>query len=156
MEHSYDINLVSEQFLNVGLIFFNLIKNHYSQQNQIKAYSHPFYALTLLNSLEETPPIMSQLAKDLGITKQQLSKLINDLEEKGLVHREHDKKNRRQVYLTITPEGKFVINQLKAALISSTAQGMTIYNADELARLKDCLDDLSRLLLRFQPILPKE
>ena len=58
-----------------------------------------------LNQPGRQAPTMSEMALQLGITKQQLTKLINDLEEKNLVRRQHGSRNRRHVYLMITPEG---------------------------------------------------
>ena len=102
-DHTPDYRTVGEHFLDFTITSFNLAKSKYQQQNQIKANSVGFQALILLNQPGRSAPTMSELAARLEITKQQLTKLVNDLEEKDLVRREHDSRNRRQVYLYINP-----------------------------------------------------
>lgn len=48
----------------------------------------------------------SELSKYLMITKPATSKLINNLEDKGLVERTADKSDRRVVYINITKSGE--------------------------------------------------
>lgn len=154
MNQSRNDGALNERFLDFGLTFFSMLRRHYCQENQVKAHTQSFYALMQLNQLEGPPPIMSELAQLLDIPKQQLTRMVNDLEEKGLVRREHDKKNRRQVYLIITPEGKQAIAQLRASMLTATAQGLAVFSPEELAQLDESLLCLSRLLPRFHPELP--
>ena len=79
-----------------------LAKCQYQQQNQVKANKAGFQVLFILSMPEYPKPTMSFLADEMGITKQQLTKLVNDLEAIGLVKRIHDERNRRQVYVTLT------------------------------------------------------
>ena len=84
-DHTPDSRTVGEHFLEFIISFFNLAKGRYQQQNQIKANSVAFHALVVLNQPGRPAPTMSELASELEITKQQLTKLVNDLEEKQLV-----------------------------------------------------------------------
>lgn len=77
-----DSRHVGEHFMEFAIDFFNLAKNSYHQQNQIRANSAAFQVLMQLNQPGRQAPTMSEMALQLGITKQQLTKLINDLEEK--------------------------------------------------------------------------
>jgi DNA-binding MarR family transcriptional regulator len=63
---------------------------------------------------------MSFLADEMGITKQQLTKLVNDLEAMGLVKRIHDERNRRQVYVTLTDDGRNEFEEIKQAMLECT------------------------------------
>ncbi len=110
------------------MIFFNLAKNSYHQQNQIRANSAAFQVLMQLNQPGRQAPTMSEMALQLGITKQQLTKLINDLEEKNLVRRQHSSRNRRHVYLMITPEGASIMKQLREAMLECTVSRLSSYN----------------------------
>ena len=153
-DHTPDSRTVGEHFLEFIISFFNLAKGRYQQQNQIKANSVAFHALVVLNQPGRPAPTMSELASELEITKQQLTKLVNDLEEKQLVERQHDHRNRRQVYLTITPTGVRIVQQLKEAMLSCTVAGLAGYSEEELAELDNCLLKLSGLLSRFNPDAP--
>lgn len=53
----------------------------------------------------------SDLSKHLMITKPAISKLINILEDKGLVERITDKSDRRVVYINITKKGEEMLAQ---------------------------------------------
>lgn len=153
-DHTPDYRTVGEHFLDFTIAFFNLAKSKYQQQNQIKANSVGFQALILLNQPGRSAPTMSELAARLEITKQQLTKLVNDLEEKDLVRREHDSRNRRQVYLYITPTGAAIVSQLKEAMLSCTVAGLSGFSEQELKELDNCLTRLSGLLSKFNPDAP--
>ena len=144
-----DSRHVGEHFMDFAIEFFNLAKNSYHQQNQIRANSAAFQVLMQLNQPDRQAPTMSEMALQLGITKQQLTKLINDLEEKNLVRRQHSSRNRRHVYLMITPEGASIMKQLREAMLECTVSRLSSYNQEELAELDDCLIRLSSLLEKF-------
>lgn len=150
-EHTPDFRMVGEHFLEFTNTFFNLAKNKNPQHKQVRANSVAFHALVLLNRPDRPAPTMSELAAEMEITKQQLTKLVNDLEEKNLVQRQHDRQNRRQVYLTITPTGTQIICQLKEAMLECTVSGLSCYTPEELAEMDHCLLRLSSLLSRFNP-----
>lgn len=145
----HDSRHVGEHFMDFAIEFFNLANNSYHQQNQIRANSAAFQVLMQLNQPGRPAPTMSEMALHLGITKQQLTKLVNDLEEKNLVLRQHDSRNRRHVYLTITPEGSSIMKQLKEAMLECTVSRLSSYNQEELAELDHCLMRLGVLLEKF-------
>ena len=93
---------------------------------------------------------MSFLADEMGITKQQLTKLVNDLEAMGLVKRIHDEKNRRQVYVTLTDEGRNEFEEVKQAMLACTVSGLREFSPEELELLEDCLEKLIPLLEKFK------
>lgn len=101
-----EIREICREFLEFSVNFHQIFKSRFEKTCGIKANSLAFHALMMLQSLNEQSLTMSALAEKLDITKQQLTKLINMLEEKDLVERFHDQKNRRQVYIQITGEGR--------------------------------------------------
>lgn len=155
-QHTDHCRSAGEQFLNFTIRFFNLAKASYQQHNQIKANTVAFHAMMRLNQPYLTAPTMSELAKELDIPKQQLTKLVNDLESKGLVERQHDSVNRRQVHLYITPSGSAIMHQLRAAMLDCTVTGLSSFSEEELKDLSCCLERLSRLLEKFHPEPPDE
>jgi DNA-binding MarR family transcriptional regulator len=144
-----DPKTVGTHFLEFSIYFLNLAKCQYRQQNEIKAGTLGFHAMALLGLADCNSPTMSQLAADLGITKQQLTKLVNSLEEKGFVTRHHSRENRRLVYLNITPLGLTVLNQLKEDMLDATVRAFDGYSEEELADMDQCLIKLSALLKKF-------
>ena len=140
---------VSAHFLKFTIRFFTLAKSQYQQQNVVKANTLAFNALMRLNELSGRNLTMSELADQLDITKQQLTKLVNDLEEKELVQRTHDSRNRRQVYIHITDQGARMLTDLKQSMLDSTLKALSCYTEEELAKLDHCLTNLSELLEKF-------
>ena len=155
-QYSDDCQSAGEQFLSFTIRFFNLIKASYQQHNQTKANTVAFHAMVRLNQPDTQAPTMSELAKELDIPKQQLTKLVNGLESKGLVKRQHDSVNRRQVHLYITPSGSAIMHQLKQAMLDCTVTGLTSFSKEELYDLTCCLERLSQLLKKFRPEPPDE
>ena len=78
-----DLPAVGAHFLEFVIQFFTLTKIQYQQQNQIKANTQGFQLLFLLNHQEEASLTMSELAAQMHTTKQQLTRLVNALEEKS-------------------------------------------------------------------------
>lgn len=148
-EQKPDALAVSDHFLKFTIRFFTLAKSQYQQQNVVKANSLAFNTLMTLNELNGHELTMSELADQLDITKQQLTKLVNDLEEKELVQRTHDSRNRRQVYISITDRGIQMLMDLKESMLDSTLKALSGYTEEELAALDHCLVRLADLLGKF-------
>jgi len=67
----------------------------------------------VLRSLRKAPCNTSFLAHMLGVTLSAVTALINRLHKMGLVTRERQEKDRRQVWITITPKGLQVLNDVE-------------------------------------------
>ena len=65
---------------------------------------------------EETTATVATLARDLEVDAGAITRSINRLEAKGLVQRERSTADRRVVYLTLTPEGRAVAEQVPGVL----------------------------------------
>lgn len=138
-------------FVDFTVTFFNLAKNIYRHENQIRANSLAFQVLLELNELspDSSAFTMSDLADCLRITKQQLTKLVNDLEDKQLVRRTHDTANRRQVYISITSEGRRLLHALYQDMFKTTRRALSSYTEEEILELDQALAIMTRLLAKF-------
>ncbi|MFR6329077.1 MAG: MarR family winged helix-turn-helix transcriptional regulator [Eisenbergiella sp.] len=96
-----DINSVGVHFLEFAVAFLTLAKCQYHMKMTSSKFPPLFHPGGTLDNWADVDYTMSELADKLQITKQQLSKMINVLEEKELVERIHDKENRRRVYIRI-------------------------------------------------------
>lgn len=143
--------LAGRTFLDFTILFYTMTKNMYRHENQIRAHSVAFQTLIDLNRLPPDRPsmTMSELAEDLKITKQQLTKLVNDLEEKQLVERLHDKTNRRLVNISITPEGRELLNQLKSDMLQTTLQAFSDLSDSEIQQLEKTFADVKPLIIKM-------
>lgn len=150
MVDQQELSSAGLKFMDFAIRFFNMAKCQYQQQNQVKANKAGFQVLFILSMPEYPQPTMSFLAEEMGITKQQLTKLVNDLEAMGLVKRIHDKRNRRQVYVTLTDDGRNEFEEIKQAMLECTVAGLKDFSEDELEQLGDCLERLIPLLEKFR------
>lgn len=145
-----DINSVGVHFLEFAVAFLTLAKCQYQHDNDVKVNSLPFFTLVALDNWADEDYTMSELADKLQITKQQLSKLINVLEEKELVERIHDKENRRRVYIRIRDHGREMMDDLKRGMLESTLYGLSAYTEDELKDMDFCIRRLTELMEKFK------
>ena len=150
MVDKQELSAVGLKFMDFAIRFFNMAKGQYQQQNQVKANKAGFQVLFILSMPPCTQPTMSFLADEMGITKQQLTKLVNDLEAMGLVKRTHDEKNRRQVYVSLTDDGQKEFEKVKQAMLECTVEGLKGFSPEELLQLEDCLEKLVPLLEKFK------
>lgn len=67
----------------------------------------------VLRSLRKAPCNTSFLAHMLGVTLSAVTALINRLHKMGLVTRERQEQDRRQVWITITPKGLEVLKDVE-------------------------------------------
>ena len=101
--------------------------------------------LYTLRGYRNQPITMTRFANEMGITKQQMTKLVNDLEEKGYVERSHNKENRRQVYISITDEGLVHLDKMIGELAHETLNTLSAYTDEEKERIYSCSAELSAL-----------
>jgi DNA-binding MarR family transcriptional regulator len=71
-------------------------------------------ALRLMTRSEQ-PLRMTELAEQLGIVPRSLTRVIDTLEEAGLVRREIDPRNRRAILLHLTEHGQAVRDDMRQA-----------------------------------------
>lgn len=140
---------VGKHFLAFAMDFFKHSKEHFQPENRIKANTLAFQALIALEQRRENAPTMSELAAEMSITKQQLTKIVNDLEDEHLVQRTHDKKNRRLVYLNITGDGLLCLEQLKSCILESIIGRLAPFTPEELKELDQCMLTLSGLMKKL-------
>ena len=96
------------------------------------------------------PLSMTQLARALDVSRQQLTKLVGSLEEKKLAVREHDRQNRRLVLIRLSEKGREKLDQALTRMVERTAPVFDIYSAAERTQICASIDVLQRLLERIR------
>lgn len=137
--------IIARDFLNFMVDYYALIRRHVIETNEFRTKSHGFSMLYALRKQRENPITMTEFADEMGITKQQLTKLVNDLEEKGYVQRIHNKENRRQVYISITEIGTEHLDLMIGELVHEVIRAIEEFDEGEKERLKECVCTLSEM-----------
>jgi DNA-binding MarR family transcriptional regulator len=99
-------------------------------------------ALRLMTRSEQ-PLRMTELADQLGIVPRSLTRVIDTLEEAGLVHREIDPRNRRAILLHLTERGKAVRDDMRQARRRAAEDLFAPLSAEERKTLTELLTMLS-------------
>lgn len=101
----------------------------------------------VLRSLRKGPCNTSFLAQMLGVTLSAVTALINRLHRIGLVSRERQEKDRRQVWISITPKGLKVLENVEERRNLLLALYLTRVPQDEREQL---LELLQRAIILFE------
>jgi DNA-binding MarR family transcriptional regulator len=90
----------------------------------------------------EQPLRMTELADQLGIVPRSLTRVIDTLEEAGLVHREIDPRNRRATLLHLTERGQAVRDDMRQARRRAAEDLFAPLSAEERKTLTELLTTL--------------
>ena len=103
--------------------------------------THPQY-LVMLALWQHTPQTASRLSQTLALDPGTLSPLLKRLEAAGLVARERDSRDERQLAVRLTPRGTAL--RAEAEKVPATIAARLGMGMDELAALRD---ELTRVIV---------
>ena len=89
---------------------------------------------------------MSEISEELQVSKQQLTKIINCLEESNCVIRYQDEKSRRNVRVKITDLGKKTCEDVKKTLVELEMKLFQSLDDDECLNLTSSIHTIRDLL----------
>lgn len=139
---------VAEEFLRFMMDFYALVRRHLVEENRFRIHSHGFTVLYLLKQSRNAPLTMTGLAEEIGITKQQATKLVNDLEGDGYVRRMHGVSNRRQVFLAITEVGEAYIDGMLREILGEIVETLQNFDDGDKENVYRCVNMLSEIFRR--------
>lgn len=109
----------------------------------------------VLRVLYELGPLeLSQLATETCLLQSSLTRMIQPLEDEGLVTRHTPPRDRRKTVLGITDSGVELIQRHSAQSAAIFARIDTEFGAERIEQLLDLLEDLQRLDLRHSCAAP--
>jgi len=91
----------------------------------------------------------TRLSRDLGYDMGALTRIVDDLERRGLVRRERSRRDRRAVEITVTAAGRREADSGKRVVVGLLNELVEPYSEAEIAAL---IDLLQRMLARLQDI----
>lgn len=84
----------------------------------------------------------TRLSRDLGHDMGALTRVVDELERRGLLRRERSRKDRRAVEIAITPEGRRVADEAKRVIVELLNELVQPYSLQELETLISLLHRL--------------
>jgi DNA-binding MarR family transcriptional regulator len=119
-----------------------------AKEQAMKAYEevglHPYHHGVLIALSEGSHETQGAIADALGYDRGQLVGLLDELEERGLVERRRDTKDRRRHLVRITPEGKRTLRTLRTLSRQLEADFLSPLSKAERAELHALLLQLAQ------------
>ena len=116
---------------------------------QLKSVYTPLQMNTLSILAKGKSFTMSELAQEMSMSNQQMTAVINQLADKKIVSRTHDKADRRVVRISITKTGEKVLAENNKRLAKMFANQIIAYSEEDYEDLKSCLESLENILERI-------
>ena len=108
------MNKTVSELANLIFAYYPKLRKMYRNLVSIKDIPLSMTQLTCLYIIKHSDGLsMSELAFDLNMSNQQLTKVVDALVEFEMVERVCDEKNRRKFYANITPKGREMLESLK-------------------------------------------
>lgn len=119
--------------------FYSACQRHPPTLQGPRIHSHGFHILYLLARAHEKRLPMSFLLTELQMTKQQMSKLLNELEELQFIERVRTGRDRRNVSIRLTEKGGAYFAACSSAVSDAIATGIQKQPAEKTELLHSLL-----------------
>lgn len=124
----------------------NFMQN--SQDSEFKLSPHQVFCLAIILRDEEIS--MGELAEKLGVSNQQLTRIVDTLVDRNCVERFTDPKNRRVVKAKVNEEGKNIFMQFAEEKRKLTQKALEVLTEEELDSCLFHIRALSNILLKIR------
>ena len=105
--------------------------------------------LCTVRDLRETE--ITALAERVFLLPPSLSRIVRDLEMRGLIRRRASAEDQRRALVSITPDGEALIHEVAPALMEVRREMRRLYGHDRIRALADLLDALESTLGAGRP-----
>jgi DNA-binding MarR family transcriptional regulator len=102
--------------------------------------------VALIETVEGEPIRLSDLADRLGVSPPTASRAVDALVEHGLLERRPDPEDRRAVRITLTVEGRAIVEERKARVLGAFLPAVATMSAGDQERLIELLTELDGAL----------
>jgi DNA-binding MarR family transcriptional regulator len=109
--------------------------------------------LRALRRLREAPKTTGELGRDLGLAPASMTRVVDRLEERGLVARTRDAEDRRRVLVAIRPDGERLLGETRLLEGSSIRRAIEQMEPSERRRVTEALQLLIERVRALEPEL---
>lgn len=133
------------------LSIYPLIKKNVIQPMKINSEDiNPTQIFILLTLKGLGSSTMSRIADEVAVSNQQLTKLVDELVEKGLVERHKAPENRRLVMINLTDKANNYLNTKHYELIGEIIPVFEKFSPDDLSTLTRASYDILSVLQKLE------
>ncbi len=138
------------QITDLAFYLYPTIRKSFRSLVALKPLALSTTQLVCLNTVDTMENCtMSALAKELQMSNQQLTKVVDALADMGTVERKYNEKNRRQILVCTTAKGQKLLADLRAEVakkLTALSNSLPEDESKELfASIVNLLDNLKRL-----------
>ena len=141
-----DEHTLMKEFLNYRIHAYTTAKDFFQTTGPLAVDSHAFRTLYALTYQYPDGITMKNLAAHLGISKQQLTKLVADLIHKGWILKMQSGDNKRSHTIMITQIGTQVFISLIGELSSRASDIIRTYSLEQKESLYHAMHVINSLL----------
>jgi DNA-binding MarR family transcriptional regulator len=147
---SLKIEQIAANWIQLLPQFYNKMnKSNTSQKKQSDLTHLQFHILEELFQ-EKVGISMTQLANNISISKQQLTPLMNKLEELGYVVRVKDDSDKRMTKINLSEEGKRIVSKRWEEFHAVLCDRIQTLSEDDLIDLDYSISKLNRIISRLE------
>ena len=135
---------------NLYLLLFSLNKHIFNPNALTKKFNIPHSHIKVLFYLVHNGPIsISKMAKDLYVSKPNMTPVIDKLVEDGLVTRDYDPTDRRVILIRATPKALGVLKGGKEYIKEVIREKISPLSDEDISNLSSSLDTLLAVINKF-------
>jgi len=129
------------------LLFHALRSIYLFERAEIEQFDLNYQQMYLLKVLRRMSPLrVSDIAEELRIPVFSTTRLVNQLESKTLLLKNRDIKDRRNIFVQITAEGRELVKNIEAHIIDLILSGLKTYSEEEAGLIIKVVENLDRIL----------
>ena len=116
----------------------------HEQKEPHKGKNCSFLHLISLGYIQQSKPLMKEVAGFLGITPPSATSLMNNLAKSELIYREADKDDRRIVRIIISKKGEKFLEAHKSVMAEKMRTNLSRLSVEEQKQLEKILEKISK------------
>ena len=142
-----DLNKISENLLAMVI---ELHKKTFNKDQLIKGVCMPPSHVKVLFHLSHTGPLsLSHLANDIGVSKPNMTPIIDKLIQDGFVNRYEDPNDRRKLRVELTEKAINLLSSQNKKFKDLIAGKLSALSEDDLILLEDSLEKITNIIMKL-------
>lgn len=139
------IDILTDDFSETFRGFFIKLKSIYKTAFENLEYSKPLYEV--MKYLKHNGKSkMTDLVKELMVTKPYITAVADKLITNDLIFREHDLKDRRIIFIDLTEKGHSIVNEYEIILKNKIKENISFLNEAEVKEFEIMLCSMKKLM----------